>query len=161
VVTCYMRDEDPLRSLDQAKEMLIPLQTPHKMPNIKRWGIELKVEGCLVGTCGFCRWDQQHHHAEIGYDLCLDYWGRGLMTEAITMIPQYGITGKELNRIEATTHTESWRFQRVLQKLGFQKEGILREYYCRDGLYNDQITFSLLRSEWAGGTTGWFRGGKA
>jgi ribosomal-protein-alanine N-acetyltransferase len=53
-----------------------------------------------------------------------------------------------LNRVQATTHTENQRSQRVLEKLGFQREGILREFYCRDGIYNDQVQFSLLRSEW-------------
>ena len=54
----------------------------------------------------------------------------------------------DLNRIEATTHTENQRSQHVLAKLGFQKEGLLREFYCRDGLYNDQVQFSLLHREW-------------
>jgi ribosomal-protein-alanine N-acetyltransferase len=148
VVTYYMRDEEPLKTREQAEEMLRPLQTPEKMPGFKWWGIEFKVEGCLVGTCGYCTWDRQHHHAEIGYDLWPDYWGQGLMPEAIGALIRYGFEEMDLNRIQATTHTENQRSQRVLAKLGFQKEGVLREFYCRDGIYNDQVLFSLLRSEW-------------
>ncbi len=154
VVTYYMRDEDPLQNLEQAEEMLRPLQTPGKLPHFKWWGIEFKAEGCLIGTCGYCRWDQHHCRAEIGYDLWIDYWGRGIMPEAIRALIQFGFEKMNLNRIEATTHTENVRSQRVLHKLGFQKEGILREYYCRDGIYNDQVLFSLLRSEWAGDRIG-------
>jgi ribosomal-protein-alanine N-acetyltransferase len=59
----------------------------------------------------------------------------------------FGFEEMELNRIEATTHTENQRSQHVLEKLGFKKEGILREYYCQDGLYNDQVQFALLRRD--------------
>lgn len=143
-----MRDEEPLKTQEQAEEMLRPLQTPEKMPNFKWWGIEIKAEGRLIGTCGYCKWDKQHRHAEIGYDLWTEYWGQGLMPEALQALIRYGFEEMNLNRVEATTHTENQRSQRVLTKLGFQKEGLLREYYCRDGIYNDQVQFSLLRNEW-------------
>jgi [ribosomal protein S5]-alanine N-acetyltransferase len=148
VVTLYMRDEEPLKTLEQAEEMLRPLQTPAEMPGFRWWGIEHKAQGCLVGTCGFCRWDKQHHHAEMGYDLNPDFWGQGLMPEALWALIRHGFENMGLNRIEATTHTENAQSQRVLEKLGFQREGLLREYYCRDAIYNDQVQFSLLRREW-------------
>lgn len=151
VVTYYMRDEEPLKTLEQAVEMLRPLQTPEKMPAFKWWGIEFKAQAHLIGTCGYCRWSKQHHWAEIGYDLWPDYWGQGLMPEALQTLLRYGFRAMELNRIEATTHTENQRSMRVLEKLGFQREGLLREYYYRDGTYNDQVLFSLLSREWAGG----------
>jgi ribosomal-protein-alanine N-acetyltransferase len=148
VVTYYMRDEEPLQTREQAEEMLRPLQTPEKMPGFKWWGIELRAERQLIGTCGYCRWDKRHHRAEIGYDLWPDYWGQGLMPEALQALLRFGFEEMDLNRAEATTHTENERSQRVLAKLGFQREGLLREYYCRDGIYNDQVQFSLLRSDW-------------
>jgi ribosomal-protein-alanine N-acetyltransferase len=146
-VTRYMRDEAPLKTLEEAEERLRPLQTPEKMPDFKWWGIGLKAKGCLIGTCGFCGWDKQHHHAEIGYDLSPEYWGQGLMPEAVNRLISFGFEEMELNRIEATTHTENQRSQHVLEKLGFEKEGILREYYCQDGIYNDQVQFALLRRD--------------
>lgn len=147
-VTYYMRDEEPLKSLEQAKEMLSPLQTPEKMPDFKWWGIEYKTKGELIGTCGYRRWDKQHHRAEVGYDLWPTYWGQGIMPEALGALFRFGYLEMGLNRIEATTHMENDRSQRVLINQGFQREGILREYYCQDGQYNDQIQFSLLRKEW-------------
>ncbi|MCX5977802.1 MAG: GNAT family protein, partial [Coprothermobacterota bacterium] len=123
VVTYYMRDEDPLKTREQAEEMLRPLQTPEKMPPFRWWGIEIKTEGCLIGACGYFRWDKRHHRAEIGYDLWPDYWGQGLMLEALKALINFGFEKMDLNRVEATTHTENQRSQRVLTKLGFQKEG--------------------------------------
>jgi ribosomal-protein-alanine N-acetyltransferase len=84
----------------------------------------------------------------MGYDLWPDYWGQGLMPEALRALLRYGFEVMELNRVEATTHTENQRSMRVLEKLGFQREGVLRDYYCREGMYNDQVLFSLLRREW-------------
>ncbi len=70
------------------------------------------------------------------------------MPEALEALFRFGYLEMGLNRIEATIHIENDRSQRVLIKQGFQREGVLREYYCRDGHYNDQIQFSLLRKEW-------------
>ena len=148
VVTYFMRDEEPLKSKEQAEEFLRPFQTPGNIPNSKWWGIELKTDGHLIGTCGYFRWDQQHHRAEVGYDLCPDVWGQGLMPEALRALIRYGFEEMDLNRIVAMTHAENQRSQRVLMKLGFQMEGLLREYFCRDGTYNDQLQYSLLRREW-------------
>ncbi len=147
-VIYYMRDEEPLKSRHQAEEYLRQLQTPEAMITTKWWGIENKADGHLIGTCGYFKWDKRHHRAEIGYDLCPDCWGLGLMPEALQILIRYGFEEMDLNRIEATTHTENQRSQHVLEKLGFQREGLLREYYCRDGIYNDQVQFSLLRREW-------------
>ena len=147
-VSFYMRDEEPLESLEQAKEMLGALQTPEMMPDFKWWGIEHKTKGELIGSCGYRRWDVQHHRAEIGYDLWPAYWGQGIMPEALEALLRFGYLEMGLNRIEATTHIKNDRSQRVVIKHGFQREGVLRDYYCRDGQYNDQIQFSLLRKEW-------------
>jgi ribosomal-protein-alanine N-acetyltransferase len=147
LVTQLMCDEEPLQTREQAEEFLRPFQTPEKIPNSKWWGIELKPDGHLIGTCGYFRWNLQHHRAEIGYDLCPHFWGKGLMTEALQALIRYGFVEMNLNRIEAMTHIENLRSQRVLTKLGFQREGLLREYYCRDGVYNDQVQYSLLKRE--------------
>lgn len=148
VVTYYMRDEEPLKTRQQAEEMVQHLQDPETFQSMRWWGIELKAEDVLIGTIGYCAWDKQHHHAEVGYDMSPEYWGRGLMPEALRAVVRYGFEEMALNRVQATTHTENLRSQRVLEKLGFQREGILREFYCRDEIYNDQVLFSLLRHEW-------------
>lgn len=147
-VTLYMRDQEPLKVREQAEEYLRTFLSPAEIPTQKWWGIEEKEGRQLIGTCGFFRWDEQHHRAEIGYDLCPDRWGRALMPEALTALIRHGFDQMRLNRIEATTHVENRRSQRVLEKLGFQREGLLREYYCQNGIYNDQVQFSLLRKEW-------------
>lgn len=148
-VTRFMCDEEPLQQREQAEEVLCRFQSPETNPHLKWWGIERKADGRLIGTCGFGRWDQNHHRAEIGYDLCPDAWGQGLMPEALQALLRFGFEEMKLNRIEATVHVKNLRSQRVLKKLGFQREGLLREYFCRDGNYNDQVQYSLLKREWS------------
>lgn len=147
-VTRFMCDEDPLQKREQAEEFLRQFQLPEKNPHLNWWGIESKADGHLIGTCGYIRWDQKHHRAEIGYDLCPDAWGQGLMPEVLQAIVRFGFQDMKINRIEATVHVENIRSQRVLTKLGFQREGFLREYYCRNGVYNHQVQYSLLKREW-------------
>jgi len=147
-VTRFMCDEEPLQKREQAEEFLRPFQSPQKNPYSKWWGIGRKADRHLIGTCGYFRWDQKHCRAEIGYDLCPDAWGQGLMPEALQALIRFGFEEMKLNRIEATVHVENMRSQRVLAKLGFQREGLLREYYCREGIYNDQVQYSLLKREW-------------
>lgn len=147
-VTRFMCDEDPLQKREQAEEFLLQFESPEKNPYLIWWGVERKANYHLIGTCGYFRWDQKHHRAEIGYDLCPDAWGHGLMLEVLRAIVRFGFDKMKLNRIEATVHIGNMRSQRVLRKLGFKQEGILREYYCCNGIYNNQVQFSLLKREW-------------
>ena len=147
-VTHFMSDEEPLQTREQAEEFLRSFQTPEKNRYSKWWGIERKADGRLIGTCGYFRWDKQHHRAEIGYDLRPDAWEQGLMPEALQALVRFGFKEMNLNRIEATVHIENLRSQRVLAKVGFQREGLLREYYCRDDIYHNQVQYSLLKREW-------------
>lgn len=147
-VTHFMCDEEPLQNREQAEDFIRPLQTPENNPCVKWWGIEQRRDGQLIGTCGYFRWDQRHHRAEIGYDLSPSVWGQGLMPEALHALVRFGFENMDLNRIEATVHEENFRSQHVLEKLKFQREGLLREYYCRYGIYNNQIQYSLLKREW-------------
>ena len=89
-VTNYMRDEEPHKSREQAEERLRLLQTLDNSATPTWWGIENKEGGHLIGTCGYFGWDKQHRRAEIGYDLCADVWGQGLMPEALRALIRYG-----------------------------------------------------------------------
>jgi ribosomal-protein-alanine N-acetyltransferase len=88
------------------------------------------------------------HRAEIGYDLTPHYWGNGYMSEAIGSVIEFIFSSTEINRIEATVHTENDRSLNILTRLGFHREGILREYVQWDGEYWDMALFSMLEKDW-------------
>ncbi|KAM7462813.1 hypothetical protein LguiA_030934 [Lonicera macranthoides] len=91
--------------------------------------------------CESCR-------AEIGYVLAYDYWGRGIATKAVKMVINeiFGVF-PNLERIEGTVDVENMASQRVLDKCGFKREGVLRKYLIHKGKTIDMIMFSLLRTD--------------
>ncbi|MFX1514738.1 MAG: GNAT family N-acetyltransferase [Promethearchaeota archaeon] len=111
-------------------------------------GIELRSIQQLIGTVTFLNWSRNDRCAEIGYDLTKEYWGKGLMTEALEAFIRFGFEVMNLNRIEATTNVKNERSRKVLTRLGFVQEGILRQKYRFRGNYSDEIIFSILREEW-------------
>ncbi len=111
------------------------------------WGIELKAISKIIGTVGFVDWDKNNHKAEIGYALSQDYWNKGITTEAVRKVINFGFNKMELNRIEARCKRENVSSSRVLVKLGFTFEGILREQMLVKGKFEDMMIYSLLAKE--------------
>lgn len=83
-----------------------------------RWGIALKEDDRLIGTCGFHEWKKAHYKAEIGYELSPEYWRNGMMTEAIGAILEFGFRVWGLNRIEAFIDPRNVASRKLLEKLG-------------------------------------------
>ena len=113
-----------------------------------RWGIARKGDSKLIGTCGYTDWDKTAHKGEIGYDLDPAYWGQGIMTEALRAILEYGFKKMGLNRIQAVIDSENTRSQKLVLRLGFKKEGVLRHNSTFRGQFRDDVCFSLLEEEW-------------
>ncbi len=116
-----------------------------------RWGITLRDEGRVIGTCGYMRdqppGDGAHWRAEVSYVLARSYWNRGIATEAVAAIIRYGFEHYRLHRIEAHVVTVNAASERVLRKLGFREEGYLRESYFSGGRFLDERLFALLKSD--------------
>ena len=146
-VSQFLMDEPPLSNRAQALEIIEFYQDPEGK-TYNRWGIVRKQDNQLIGTCGYHKWDQRYFRAEIGYDLSPTHWGQGYMTEALDAVIQNGFGRMGLNRIDAVVYTANVRSLKLLQKLGFQKEGVLRDYFYLDGQFYDHCLLALLRREW-------------
>jgi RimJ/RimL family protein N-acetyltransferase len=85
---------------------------------------------------------------EIGYGLILGERGKGYCTEAAQLMVDYLFLSKEAPCIQATTHSKNIASQRVLEKVGFKKEGVMRKRLYSRGEWQDIILFSILREEW-------------
>jgi ribosomal-protein-alanine N-acetyltransferase len=85
---------------------------------------------------------------EIGYSLVPSERGKGYCTEAAQLIVDYLFLSKETPYIQAVTHIKNVASQRVLEKVGFKKEGIMRKRFYIRGEWTDMVTFSILREEW-------------
>jgi ribosomal-protein-alanine N-acetyltransferase len=94
-----------------------------------RWGVALHGGPELLGSVGFYRWeDEPCPRAEIGYDLAPEWWGRGLMSEALRAVLAFGFERMELARVEAYVMTDNARSCRLLERLGFDREALLRQH---------------------------------
>lgn len=107
-----------------------------------------KSSGKTMGWCGYHTWYLDHNRAEIGYQLFDDaFKQKGYMKEALAAILDYGFEHMHLHRIEAMIGPFNVPSLKLVRHFGFQEEGHLREHYLRDGIYEDSLVFSLLRSE--------------
>ena len=113
-----------------------------------RWVIAERECDEYLGDAGFFRYKPAHARAEIGYKLRPAYWDRGIMTEALGAVLEYGFLEMGLNRVEALVDPRNGASMRVMAKLGFSNEGILREYEIEHGQPVDLAMLSLLRREW-------------
>lgn len=111
-----------------------------------RWGIVWKDKTEIIGTLGFNK-IINNHKGRIGYDLKPKYWGQGVMTEVLEAIIDYGFYTFSLARIEAEVMQGNIGSEKLLTKLQFKKEGVLRDWMYWNNACYDITMFSLLKSE--------------
>ncbi len=107
-----------------------------------------KKTSVIIGWCGFHIWYTDHNRAEIGYGLFDDnYKSKGIMSEAIVSIVNYGFNNMNLERIEAFVSPNNTHSIKLLKKMKFKKEGFLKHHYFHNNKMEDDIIFALLKSE--------------
>lgn len=113
-----------------------------------RWAITLKNNDEIIGSCGFNSLNKKKQMGELGYELARPFWQRGIMTEAVTMAVDYGLTELALSRIEAWIMPANRASANLLLKVGFQSEGVLEDKGYWNGHFHDLELFSLLAEQW-------------
>jgi ribosomal-protein-alanine N-acetyltransferase len=114
-----------------------------------RWALVERETGAYLGGASIWRWDKSHFRAEVGYEIASSHWGRGLVPEALEAVVRFGFERMGLHSMEGRTHPENRASARVLEKLGFVREGYFRESYYndRDNKFEDTAVYSLLARE--------------
>ncbi|MCM3168602.1 GNAT family N-acetyltransferase [Peribacillus frigoritolerans] len=112
-----------------------------------RWGITLKDSGKVIGSCGFLNMVTKHHRGEIGYELSKDHWGKGIASEALEAVVMYGYRHFHLERIEALIEPDNHPSQKLVEKQGFRREGLLRHYEFTRGKFDDLYMYSLIKED--------------
>ncbi len=111
-----------------------------------RWGISLKSKDNIIGTIGFNNFAKRHR-ANIGYDLQSNFWNKGISTEALKAVIEFGFNQLEINRIEAEVMQGNIISEKLLTKLGFKNEGVLRQWMYWNDKHYDMTMYSLLKSD--------------
>ena len=99
------------------------------------WAICSAEDGTFFGAGGFNNWSQEHRQAEIGFWLLPEYWGKGLMTECMPAICNYGFEAMGLHRIEGFVETENINCKKALDKLHFTLEGTMVDCEVKNGRF--------------------------
>jgi ribosomal-protein-alanine N-acetyltransferase len=107
------------------------------------WALRPLAEDRFIGTCDLSGIDRRHKRAEVGFMLGRDAWGQGYALEAMQAIVAYAAT-LGLRRLLARTQLGNRRSDSLLEKLGFEEEGLLRGHVLRDGERRDCRLFGLL-----------------
>ena len=113
-----------------------------------RFGLERTADGKLIGICTLFALSDQCRRAEVGYVLASQAWGMAYMDEALRALLNYGFTELSLNRVEADIDPRNEASAKSLERLGFTKEGHLRERWIVGGEVSDTALYGLLHREW-------------
>lgn len=112
------------------------------------WAITLKEKGRAIGSIAVVDFSFEYDRCEVGYCIGKDYWGKGIMTEALSGVLRYLLKTVGFNRVQAYCHIENTASGKVMQKAGMNYEGCLREYVKnKQGLYVDCDLYSMLKSD--------------
>lgn len=140
----------PFRSVAEVKRYVDVVHDGYQNRYFIRWGIVEKASGKLIGLISLHHIEFWNYKAEVGYMLNEQFWNKGYATEAVKKILDMALGNWELHRIEAEIHPGNLASLRVVEKLGFTKEGYRREAAFDRALnkYQDRISFSILKQEW-------------
>jgi len=111
------------------------------------FAITLNESGKCIGDIEI-RLNEAHERAVFAYVLNRDYWGRGIMSEALNAILSLCFDKLELRRVEGGHFTGNEASGRVMEKCGMKKEGLAREVYKAHGVFRDEVRYAILKSEW-------------
>jgi RimJ/RimL family protein N-acetyltransferase len=111
------------------------------------FAVVLRECGDLVGAVGLSK-SRRHDRAEIGYWIGVPCWGHGYATEAVRAVMRVAFADFALNRIEGHHFSRNPASGRVLQKAGFHREGLARQYVRKGEAYEDCEFYAATRSEW-------------
>ena len=141
----------PIASRAAASKLMDEIDERFARHESLKWGIARRTDNTLIGTTTLHRLDFDNRRAEIGYALGRAHWGNGYMHEALQATLGYAFEVLDLNRIEADVDPRNQASIRTLERLGFQREGLLRERWLVGGEIQDSFFYGLLRRDWVKG----------
>jgi RimJ/RimL family protein N-acetyltransferase len=138
----------PMDTVDQAAALVDEVRACFAKKTLFEWGIASRDDDSIIGTCTLSSVDPKNRRAELGYTLRRDRWGQGLASEAMTRLLDFAFGELRLRRIEADVDPRNLPSVRLLERLGFVKEGRLRERWNVGDEIQDADLYGLLAREW-------------
>lgn len=138
----------PMTHLAQARTLVRDIRAGYRSGDGLQLGVERNSDRSLIGTCTLFHFNRNCRRAEIGYALGSAYWGQGLMHEALQRLLIFAFEDLSLHRLEADIDPRNAASARSLERLGFVKEGHLRERWIVADVISDSDVYGLLRRDW-------------
>ncbi len=110
------------------------------------WAVCLKDDPKIIGTIGFYRSQLEHYRTEIGYEMRPEFWGKGIMSEAMRAVLDYVFHELNFHSVEANIDPINKKSSGILERNHFLKEAHFRENYYFNGKFTDSAIYSLLKS---------------
>lgn len=146
---CRYWSSPPMPDIAAAEALLREIEAYFAERSLFQWGIAERDSDAVIGTCTLASLSAEHRRAEIGFALARSAWERGYLAEALPALLAFAFDTLGLHRIEADADPRNTRSIRVLERVGFQREGYMRERYHLAGEIQDAVMYGLLRPEWA------------
>jgi RimJ/RimL family protein N-acetyltransferase len=141
-------DAPPWTDRSRADRFIAACEQMEEEGSGARVALDRVSDGAFIGWCSLTRWNPDFRSASMGYCLAEAAWGQGYATEAGRALLQWAFDALDLNRVQAEADTRNVASARVLEKLGFVREGTLREDCIVNGDVSDSWVYGLLRREW-------------
>ncbi len=130
-----------------AEEWIQSLDDEFKHGDGATFAMTQRASGELMGAIGLTI-SQHNQRAEMGYWIGVPYWNHGYTSEAARAVVQFAFQELKLNRVYASHFSRNPASGRVMQKIGMQYEGTLREHFVRWAEPEDLVYYGILKSEW-------------
>jgi RimJ/RimL family protein N-acetyltransferase len=138
----------PIENREAAAEMQREIAASNEANTMLKWGLALRESNSVIGTTTLFNLNLDNGRAEIGYAMNRAHWGKGYMNEALKALVSHAFEVMNLRRLEADVDPRNAGSIRTLERLGFQREGFLRERWHVNGEIQDALFYGLLRHEW-------------
>lgn len=138
--------------LAQAQAKVDDIARQRREQDILVWAIADADSDLLIGTIAVFAWHVEQARAEIGYSLHRDWQGRGLASEALQPVLAHLFDERGLRRLEADIDPRNLPSCRLVERFGFQREGLLRQRWQLNGELCDSALYGLLRQDFRPGS---------
>jgi [ribosomal protein S5]-alanine N-acetyltransferase len=138
----------PWTSMDEARSFVTREIAAMTAGEYVRWVVVRAADDVSIGMTTLFSISGQSRRAEIGYALERAAWGQGLMHEALLEVLRYAFEDLDLHRIEADIDPRNTASARSLERLGFVREGLLRDRWIVGDEISDSALYGLLRLDW-------------
>jgi RimJ/RimL family protein N-acetyltransferase len=136
----------PITGIEQAREVLREDLESDALGKSLCWAIMHRDRDIMIGKCILFQFDLANKRAEIGFILNRNFWRQGLMFQALEAVIGFAFGHLDLHRIEADVDVQNTGSLAILEKLGFEREGLFRDRWCVYGEWQDSVMLGLIKT---------------